>query len=190
MYAHELPGYHASQKTDKEFLERWAAAYTLVKSIPDDQRFDMANWAHQKPGSECGTAACLAGHALFHSWFIERGFALTVKGVTRDLEDDVTGVQLFGMSDAANTFWGTSRLMTTPFDPDFGVEMLDLDPSDYWTKKSLRPDQVAEAVYAWMVHFWGFEAADAAIAASTVVYSAEEVHKNTPWSPTYVGTVF
>lgn len=62
------------QLTDQIYLNRYAALYNLAKTIPNDERFNLAFWSMQNTQSECGTSACLAGHAALHPFFVAQGF--------------------------------------------------------------------------------------------------------------------
>jgi len=67
------------QKSD-EHLKRCAALYTLMQSIPKElDNFYMGSWAKHSQRSECGTKACMGGHAAMHPWFRERGLMLTME---------------------------------------------------------------------------------------------------------------
>jgi len=172
------------QLTDPEYLERWAAAYTLAKSIPNDDRFDMQNWAKKNHISKCGTAACLAGHAILHSWFIERGFKLRQKNIILDSDDNPVSIHLFSWGEDNDAkFWGINSLNDCPFDPNYCAEILEIDPKDFDSYDiNLTPQGVAKVVYCWMLLHWPRHEVDTAIAASTVCYSADEIHKNAPWN--------
>lgn len=61
------------QKTDQVYLDRYAALLNLAQTIPSDERFNLGYWIMRAP-TECGTAACLAGHAALHPFFVNQGF--------------------------------------------------------------------------------------------------------------------
>lgn len=178
-----------NQRRNPEFLERWAAAYTLVTSIPDDQRFNMYTWGKKDTESACGTAACLAGHAVLHPWFMERGFYLKETSIRRDGAEAVC-FDLGSCYHEAHKFWGLDNMGNCPFDPDFCERQLnrlgndedDEDDAYYEEEEALTSSEVAIVVEGWMIDTWGKEATAAAIAASTVVYSLDAVHANAPWN--------
>lgn len=167
-----------NQDTDSQFLERWAAMYTLAASIPEDIRFDMHNWARENWSSECGTSACLAGHAALHPWFVDRGFTFNPKRVTNNFNGS-RGFDLWGKSE----FWGMLGMMNCPFDPEYCFDALKLvnGIDGHYETYRFTPLQAAEGVRKWMVTHWGEAATAAAISASDVKYSAEAVHRLAPW---------
>jgi hypothetical protein len=175
---------------DPKYLERWAATYTLVASIPHDNRFDMQYWGKKQTDSVCGTTACAAGHAALHPWFVERG--LDVKIQTENAYDEnynyvgqtATGFELWNKGH----FWGMNSIMGCPFDPDFCFAALGFEEyynsNGNWIDDSshdFTPEEVASVIRDWMVRHWGEEATAAAIAASPVRYSVEAVHELAPW---------
>ncbi len=155
------------QKTDKKFLERWANMYTLARSIPKDNRFDMGTFGMENSGSECGTSACLAGHAYLHPWFRRRRF--TPSGFSYGT--------LTVNSEALSEFWG-AEWGVTPFLPRI---CLDLAGRDYCSVR-ITPKQAAKAVKTWMLQHWPKDKVEAAIENATATYDAKWVHKYTPWS--------
>lgn len=62
------------QRLDTIYLNRLAALYVLAASIPSDDRFAIESWTRRNEESECGTSACLAGHAALHPHFVAQGF--------------------------------------------------------------------------------------------------------------------
>lgn len=153
-----------SQDKDPKFLERWANAYKLATTIPNDRRFNMAVFGYEDEKSQCGTAACLAGHAMLHPWFRRRGLKPHVYYLPNSI--DFTQPEFFGMYT-----WRES-----PFDPDFchsvGVGCL-------------TPKGVAKVVKAYMTYHWGAKATKAAIAKAVATYDVEHVHNNAPWGAKY-----
>lgn len=68
--------------TDNIYLERCANLYTLIRSIPPKKAkktgFNMESWAANDDNAECGTSACMAGHAGIHPYFVNQGFNLVI----------------------------------------------------------------------------------------------------------------
>lgn len=152
------------QNLEVHFLNRWAAVYHLTRSIPRDKRFDMTTFGVQAD-TKCGTAACMAGHAMLHPWFRDQGLqhTLAYEG-SKDL--------IFTQS----TFFGVYTWKRSPFDPHFCRRVLD---NSMW---KITPHQASEVVMAWMLYWWPKEVVEAALEATkTVQYSAAFVHKFTPW---------
>ncbi len=155
------------QKTDKKFLERWANMYTLARSIPRDNRFDMGSFGRQNIKSECGTSACMAGHAFLHPWFRRRRFVpeYFAAGSLEFSDNILTG------------FWG-SFWEENPFSPYYCRQYAGLKD----VGRSITPKQAAKAVKAWMLQHWPKDKVEAAIENATATYDAKWVHKYTPWS--------
>jgi hypothetical protein len=168
-----------TQNTDPKFLERWAAMYTLVMSIPNDSRFNMNYWGEKKSTNECGTTACMAGHAILHPWFIVRGFSLD----SNNLYDT-----RFDLRHKDSSFWGINDMLDGPFSPEYCTQELDLEyngAEDYsdrdFDEEPITPAEAGKVVKDWMSEHWGAGATEAAIAVSTVTYSVDHVHQNAPW---------
>lgn len=70
------------QRLEPIYLNRLAALYVLASSIPSDDRFNIESWTKRNEESECGTSACLAGHAALHPHFVAQGFKRAEPGST------------------------------------------------------------------------------------------------------------
>lgn len=157
------------QERDYKFLLRWANMYSLAASIPDDNRFNMSHWAKRNKASECGTSACLAGHAALHPWFIRNGLPPLRGSGAFDSSLGFTGGNYFGLL----SVYGTPN----PFMPFFVAGVYDGSKRS----ASLKTYEAAAVVKAWMYYWWGEEKAEKALLRAKATYSAEEVHKRVPW---------
>lgn len=62
--------------TTAEYIERWEQARRVLENLTPHERekhWDMRKWCSL---TDCGTAACAAGHCGLDPWFRERGFQL------------------------------------------------------------------------------------------------------------------
>lgn len=72
---------------------------TILTDHEKTEHFDMRVWAQE---TECGTVACLAGHAAIQPWFKKRGFYLKYVGSARaPATGDASGAW------ACNQFFGS-----------------------------------------------------------------------------------
>ena len=157
--------YCTKQGLDPVFLERWAAAFNLARTIPDDQRFFMGSFG-ERADTPCGTAACLAGHAMLHPWFRDGGLEPGSRSRSEfGLIFTEKGEKFFGLLDG----WGSS-----PFSSDW---------SHYVTGyRRLTPILMSEVVMAWMLSHWEKGLVKAAVQETKdVQYDAKWVHRFTPW---------
>jgi hypothetical protein len=174
----------ASQDDNTRFLNRWAAMYNLLRTVPDDERFDMGTWGMPND-TPCGTSACAAGHAMLHPWFRKRGIMNDDWGETH-----ITGHRAYSDTDPDFDmqfnnfeFFGLDRFHA-PFDPNFCRQATGGD--------KLTPILVSEVVRAWMLRTWSKDKVDAAIEKHQhVKYDVNAVHRYTPWNnPKLIETLF
>ena len=166
----------ADQKGDDKYLVRYANLYTMMKSMPQDNRFNIDSFGVPAE-TECGTAACIAGHAGLHPWFRRRGFALypTITTYTDGmslLTKDAgipTGMcqNFFGFFSANHGDHGFNGLWGHIFCPDF------------YTNGDPTAAEATAAVRLYMEYFWTKSEVKEAIANATATYDAEHVHKHT-----------
>lgn len=186
--------------TSPVYLERWAAMFTLLESIPNDNRFNMQSWAFENRGSECNTTACAAGHAILHPWFNERGFAIEDHMLRKTVRFDGkiewhVDLTTCTPDTKAASFWGLNSMMDdTPFNPGYCWDVLGLDEGwgtsddeddDSWVDSDnypYSPQEVASVVKEYMLRHWDAPEVEAAIAASTVRYGVDHVHAIAPWN--------
>ncbi len=156
------------QKRDREYLQRWAALYHLLQSIPNDVRFDMDSWGAPSRDSECNTAACAAGHAMLHPWFNERGLELGVARYSFGPRLDFRQEAWFGCNSSSDM----------PFDPLFCALALDRS-----SDARLTPSMVSEVTMAWMRSFWKVGEIDAVLEETAgVKYDIDYLHAHIPWA--------
>lgn len=170
--------YISEQDTDQKYLERYAHAYKILVTMPNDNRFSIISFGRPAE-TECGTAACIAGHAALHPWFIDQGFSMIPadNGGFRRLtgtggRDPVyMSCVFFGFTHPNGM--GVRTLIGHPFDPDF--EFYKGHPSFG------DPDaaEAADALRSYMEYHWGGIEVSLAIEKADSVYSAEAVHKAT-----------
>lgn len=153
------------QLLDKKYLERWANAYSLMRTVPNDDRFDICYYG--APGdTPCGTTACIAGHAALHPWFRRRGLMPIFNcGFAEEMAVD-TDEDVFGLIGGS---WYDS-----PFRPGGAQELLG-------GRYCHTPKQAARAIKIWMETHWSKAEVKEAIADAVVEYDPEHVHKNVPW---------
>lgn len=157
------------QSTSPEFLERWANLYTLTKSIPDDDRFNMLDWASPKD-TECGTAACMAGHAALHPWFRSRGLIPEFKQTMNDI--------CMVLNFVVNDFFGVDSWSYTPLDPEICNNILGVNP--IYTK--IRPAHAARAVILYLERYWSTMDIEQAIQKAEARYDPKWVHEFADWA--------
>lgn len=173
-------GHLSGQDDHAKYLERWAATYNLLRTVPDDSRFEMDYWGVPKSSSQCGTAACAAGHDMLHPWFRRRG--ILTNGCR------INGKDLLFQ----NHLWFGTRA-DCPFSPELSrealglrttAEFIDIDPDDGLIIASrITPKAESEVVMAWMLRTWPKEAVAAAVKKTAgVKYDMEAVHRFTPWN--------
>lgn len=157
----------ADQEVDEVYLERWAAMFNLLRSIPDDDRFDMNNWG-VRAETQCNTAACAAGHGMLCKWFNDRGLKLEYWTTDSRVQMDFNQEPWFGCAGGYDM----------PFDPLYCSVVLHMSSSERLTTK-----MVSEVVMAWMLNYWEKELVTAAIAQTVAAqYDMAYVHEHVPWN--------
>ena len=164
------------QKGDDKYLVRYANLYTMMASMPQDRRFSINSFG-EPAETECGTAACLAGHAGLHPWFRRRGFTLhpaitaytgAMSLLAKDNNNPTEMCQdFFGFLSAYYSDYGYNGLEGHIFDPDF------------YTNSDPTAAEATAAVRLYMEYFWDKSEVEEAIANATATYNADYVHKHT-----------
>ena len=167
---------YALQNTLPKYLERWANVYTLVNSIPADNRFEMSTWATQRE-TACNTAACAAGHAALHPWFIDHGFEADYFRY----DQFTKAIHSIELAHNAKKFFGYSYFSNCPFSPMACRYVLNKRTLED-LKIKLSPGEVASVTKKYMESFWGAPATETAIANATATYDVEHVHVYAPWN--------
>lgn len=168
------------QNTDPQYLERYANVYTLTRSIPDDIRFDMHYWGRQHIGSECGTAACMAGHAGLHPWFHEQGLILGPSAIEPGFLSP-PGKSYYDIFEEIADFFGfdCEKMDNHPFDPD-GAWYYEVDEASFDGDR-ITPSIAAEALRNYMLSHWDTESVNTAIEKAEARYNVDFVHQFAKW---------
>jgi hypothetical protein len=88
-----------------ELIERWSNAGRVLECMPEHDRqrhWNMATWGEI---TDCGTAACAAGHCGLDPWFIEHGFELTFQGSQAQVPDVR---EFFGLEGSQRIFYNAA----------------------------------------------------------------------------------
>ncbi len=171
-----------SDLTDQQVLN-WANLEKMVREIPNDRRFAMETWG-QARDTQCGTAACMAGHAALNPHFRNLANPLNLE-INWDLNANRGTLEVGNRHEV----FGNSQL---PFEGDWIREQM-FDEDDYrdyetgsveWTAMELTPEICADSIERFILEFQDVHAKDwrAAQAAATASYDVEWVHKLTPWN--------
>lgn len=173
-----------AQDTCPLYLNRYAALFNLIATIPSDNRFNINAWAKPE-NTECGTAACAAGHAALHPYFRAQGLDL------KDESPELSGPHewiVFNHHAPSDTyglksFWGYDKDRAGglnyyhPFWPNTYAHHHPRAPIE------ATPEVVAEFIREWMERFWSAELVEQAIRETQGVrYNVEFVHKFAPWA--------
>jgi hypothetical protein len=160
--------------TRKQSLERLANLYTLVRSIPRDNRFNMSYWAIGAQ-TACGTAACAAGHAALHPWFRRRGLGLKLQGNGDDDRDLVVSFKKSYFTIATDKFFGLGSTADIFLPTHVRLRLGLFDDAN------LTPKRVSRNIKDFMVEHFTKDETNTAIKAATVVYNLDYVHKYSPY---------
>lgn len=154
------------QHLDDKFLERWANLYTLVRSIPNDERFSIEVECGPEPLAPCGTVACAAGHAGLHPWFRRRGLVWR----------DARGAYGWPRTEPQE-FFGYGEWFDCTYN-----DRVPLCPEYYDTwSEDIPPKKVAAGIRQYMEEHWPVRRVRNAIREATAAYSMEHVKKNAKW---------
>lgn len=171
------------QNKDPQYLERYANVYTLTMSIPDDIRFDMHYWGRQHIGSECGTAACMAGHAGLHPWFREQGLILEPSDIDPGFLSP-PGTSYYDTFEEIADFFGYDyqEMHNHPFDPEGSWYYEDdEDGEQAFDGDRITPSIAAEALRNYMLSHWDSESVSTAIEKAEARYNVDFVHQFAKW---------
>ena len=165
----------ADQEDDEKYLIRYANLYTMMASMPQDNRFDINSFGVPAE-TECGTAACLAGHAGLHPWFRRRGFALYPADTTYRAAMSLLTKDNNNPTEMCQNFFGFR-----PVARDFGFSGLEghVFCPDFYTNGDPTAAEATAAVRLYMEYFWTKSEVKEAIANATATYNADHVHKHT-----------
>lgn len=171
-----------SQSSARKFLVRWANMYSLLRTVPNDNRFDMTRWGYENDESVCGTSACAAGHAALHPWFRKRGFKPQLFEQEWYWREGGKSSWLGSMEIDPTEFFGAYGV--TPFFPPYCRDILGHSRELGGNSASYRltPKRVARAVRKYMLLTWTNQEVDDAIAQAEAEYDVNAVHRNTPWN--------